>query len=82
MALKMTRGNVDDRTPVAELSNSLTGIMATDKVYIKQNLFIELYELGLKMIHGIKKNSMFAVNLHNFVRYCVIMKWAKYKPCL
>ena len=56
MALKMTKGNVDDRTPVAELSNGLTGIMAADKGYIKQNLFIELYERGLKMIHGLKKN--------------------------
>ena len=27
-----------------------------DKGYIKQNLFINLYARGLKMIHGIKKN--------------------------
>ena len=56
VALKMTKGNVDDRTPVPELSKGLTGVMAADKGYIKQNLFIELYEQGLKMIHGIKKN--------------------------
>lgn len=56
MALKMTKGNVDDRTPVPELAKGLTGIMAADKGYIKQNLFIELYEQGLRMIHGIKKN--------------------------
>lgn len=56
VALKMTKGNVDDRTPVTELSKGLTGVMAADKGYIKQNLFIELYEQGLKMIHGIKKN--------------------------
>lgn len=56
MALKMTKGNVDDRTPVPELSKGLIGIMAADKGYIKQNLFIELYERGLKMVHGIKKN--------------------------
>lgn len=31
MALKMTRGNVDDRTPVSELSRGLTGVMAADK---------------------------------------------------
>lgn len=55
MALKMTRGNVD-RTPVPELSRGLTGVMAADKGYIRQNLFIELYEQGLKMISGIKKN--------------------------
>jgi len=56
MALKMTKGNVDDRTPVPELTKGLTGIMAADKGYIKQNLFIQLYEQGLKMIHGLKKN--------------------------
>ena len=56
VALKMTKSNVDDRTPVTGLSKGLTGVMAADKGYIKQNLFIELYEQGLKMIHGIKKN--------------------------
>jgi hypothetical protein len=56
MALKMTRGNVDDRIPVPELTKVLTGIMAADKGYIKQNLFLNLYERGLKMVHGIKKN--------------------------
>jgi hypothetical protein len=56
MALKMTRGNVDDRIPVPELTKGLSGIMAADKGYIKQNLFLNLYERGLKMIHGIKKN--------------------------
>jgi len=56
MALKMTRGNVDDRIPVQELTKGLTGIMAADKGYIKQNLFLNLYERGLKMVHGIKKN--------------------------
>jgi len=56
MALKMTKGNVDDRAPVPTLAKGLTGIMAADKGYIKQNLFVELYQQGLKMIHGLKKN--------------------------
>lgn len=56
MALKITRGNVDDRTPVPELTKNLTGKIYADKGYIKQNLFLNLYERGLKMIHGIKKN--------------------------
>ncbi len=30
--------------------------MYADKGYIKQNLFVSLYERGLKMVHGIKKN--------------------------
>jgi len=56
IALKMTKGNVDDRVPVPELTQDLTGTMYADKGYIKQNLFVDLYERGLKMVHGIKKN--------------------------
>jgi len=56
VALKMTKGNVDDRTPVPDLTKNLTGNMYADKGYIKQNLFLNLYERGLKMVHGIKKN--------------------------
>lgn len=56
MALEMTRGNVDDRSPVLDLTRDLKGTIYADKGYIKQNLFIELYEKGLKMVHGIKKN--------------------------
>jgi Transposase DDE domain len=56
IALKMTKGNVDDRVPVPELTENLTGSIYADKGYIKQNLFINLYERGLKMVHGIKKN--------------------------
>ena len=56
VALKMTKGNVDDRAHVPELTKNLTGFIYADKGYIKQNLFINLYATGLKMIHGIKKN--------------------------
>ncbi len=56
VALKVTKGNVDDRVPVPDLTEDLTGLMFADKGYIKQNLFLNLYERGLKMIHGIKKN--------------------------
>ena len=56
MALKMTKGNVDDRVPVPELTKGLIGKMFADKGYIKQNLFLELYNRGLKMVHGVKKN--------------------------
>ena len=56
VALKMTKGNVDDRAHVTDLTKDLTGFIYADKGYIKQNLFINLYAKGLKMIHGIKKN--------------------------
>jgi hypothetical protein len=52
----VTKGNVDDRSPVVELTKDLTWSIYADKGYIKQSLFIELYERGLKMVHGIKKN--------------------------
>ncbi|WP_341754932.1 transposase [Candidatus Tisiphia endosymbiont of Dioctria rufipes] len=41
---------------IPELTDGLTGVMYADKGYIKQNLFVSLYERGLKMVHGIKKN--------------------------
>jgi hypothetical protein len=56
IALKITKGNVDDRVPVPELTRGLTGAIYADKGYIKQNLFLNLYERGLKMVHGLKKN--------------------------
>jgi hypothetical protein len=49
----MTKGNVDDRVPVLDLTRDLTGFIYADKGYIKQNLFNDLYERGLKMVHGI-----------------------------
>ena len=56
IALKMTKGNVDDRVPVPDLTKDLSGFIYADKGYIKQNLFLNLYARGLKMVHGIKKN--------------------------
>ena len=44
IALKMTKGNVDDRVPVPDLTRDLTGFIYADKGYIKQNLFVNLYE--------------------------------------
>lgn len=34
----------------------MSGSIYADKGYIKQNLFVELYNKGLKIVHGIKKN--------------------------
>ena len=41
--------------------------MAADKGHIKQNLFLNLYEGGLKMIHGIKKNMENKLIHRNFI---------------
>jgi hypothetical protein len=54
--IKLTRGNVDDRAPVPELVKGLEGLLFGDKGYIKEELFQYLYEKGLKLVTGIKKN--------------------------
>ena len=54
--VKLTRGNVDDRTPVPDLVEGLEGLLFADKGYIKTELFQYLYDKGLKLVTGIKKN--------------------------
>ena len=56
IALQITKGNVDDRKPVKNMTKKLLGKIYADKGYIDQNLFLTLYKRGLKIVHGIKKN--------------------------
>ena len=56
MAIKITKGNVDDRTPVAELTKKLKGYIYADKGYIGADLFKALYKKVFKLITGIRKN--------------------------
>ena len=56
VSLKITKGNVDDRTPVHDLTKGLVGNIYGDKGYIKHNLFLDLYKRGLKFIYGIRGN--------------------------
>jgi hypothetical protein len=49
-------GNVDDRAVVPDLTHRLTGLLLGDKGYISQNLSETLYNRGLKILTGIKKN--------------------------
>ena len=56
MAFKITKGNVDDRNPVPDLTKGLIGKLVGDKGYISNNLFLELWEDGLQLITKIKKN--------------------------
>jgi len=55
MAVKITRGNVDDRKPAHGITASLKGIVCADKGYISAALFKRLYQRGLKLIAGIRK---------------------------
>ena len=52
---KLTPGNVDDRTPVLELTEDLFGKLFGVRGYISKSLFDELYERGLKLITKLKK---------------------------
>ena len=52
----LTRGNVDDRTPVPTLTKNLFGKLFGDKGYISQKLTKLLAEKDLELITTIKKN--------------------------
>ena len=55
MAIKITKGNIDDRTPIAELTKKLQGSIYVDKGYLGADLFKALYKKVLKLITGIRK---------------------------
>lgn len=54
-ALNLSTGNIDDRKPVAQMTNGLTGLLVGDKGYISKNLFQKLFEKGIKLVTNIKK---------------------------
>lgn len=56
IAVKITPGNVDERTVLNEMTSHLKGSLFADKGYISHNLFKELYQRGLKLITGIRSN--------------------------
>ncbi len=56
MALKITSGNVDERTVLDDMTRHLKGTILADKGFISQDLFQKLYQRGLKLITGIRRN--------------------------
>ena len=56
VAVKITPGNVDQRNVLDEITQNLKGKIFTDKGFISQELFLQLYKRGLKLIHGIRSN--------------------------
>lgn len=56
LGIRLTPGNIDDRTPVPELTRRLWGKLFGDKGYISQALFMELWESGLQLITNVRKN--------------------------
>ena len=56
LAVHLTPGNVDDRTPVPLMTKDLFGKLFADKGYISQKLFEQLLAQGVLLITGIRKN--------------------------
>ena len=56
MAGKITPGNVDERTILDEMTRDFKGNLFADKGFISQKLFKQLFQRGLKLITGIKRN--------------------------
>lgn len=56
LAFKLTAANVDDRTPVPDLTQNLIGKLFGDKGYISSDLFKRLYQRGLQLVTKVRKN--------------------------
>lgn len=56
VALKLTKGNLDDRQPISEMAGALFGKLYGDKGYISQALTGELLEKGVELITTVRKN--------------------------
>lgn len=56
LAIHLTPGNVDDRSPLAAMSENLFGKLFGDKGYLSQPLFEKLCERGLELITTVRKN--------------------------
>lgn len=56
MAIKITPGNKDDRQALKDMVKNLQGKCYADKGYIGKEIFQTLWEKGLHLITGIRKN--------------------------
>ena len=54
---KLTKGNVDDRSVVPQMTANMRGFLFADKGYISKDLFLCLMARGLKIITGIKRSN-------------------------
>ncbi len=55
LAVQITPGNVDDRTPVPALVAGLWGKLFGDRGYISQKLFEQLQQSGVQLITKLKR---------------------------
>ena len=56
LAVKITAGNVDDRNPIAEMTQDLWGDLYGDKGYISKKLTEELADNDINFVTGVRKN--------------------------
>ena len=56
MAVKITPGNIADSTVLDEITRHLTGKLYADKGYISREVFTKLWQRGLHLITGIRRN--------------------------
>ncbi len=56
MAVRITPGNTDDRAVLDAMTAGLKGKLFADKGYISNKLFARLWQKGLHLIHGIRRN--------------------------
>ncbi len=56
LAVFITPGNLDDRAPVTQMSQGLTGKLFGDKGYISQALFERLFQEGVELITTLRRN--------------------------
>lgn len=56
VALKLTKGNEDDRKPVPEMADAIWGKLYGDKGYISKALTGELLDKGVELITTVRKN--------------------------
>jgi Transposase DDE domain len=56
MAVKITPGNTADSTVLDEITRHLTGKLYADKGYISREVFTKLWQRGLHLITGIRRN--------------------------
>lgn len=56
LAIKLTPGNVDDRKPVPDLCEQLTGSLYADKGYLSKKLTEKLQAQGIALVTKVRKN--------------------------
>jgi hypothetical protein len=56
LSVKLTRANVDDRSPVLDMVKNIFGKLFGNKGYISNNLTNDLKKQGISLITGVRKN--------------------------